>query len=223
VAGIVSDKEHAQVAAVRKVFPGVHISIARPTFRTSRKTIGAGLAELAKGVEKVAKEASDLKKALESSKDKTHPQERESSENFAKQSGSSARLGCKPNLGKFPRSVHRVSDLIARVQPSSAFSAQWRRATDGFLARQCAIDRRSRNRKDFRQITYRVISGIVHSAQLSLLFFGELGLFAPQLPLARAMAIPSRVRRRIKSPSNSAKVARMLKNILPIGPSGHRC
>jgi hypothetical protein len=78
VAGIVSDKEHAQVAAVRKVFPGVpHQYCQTHFFGHLVKPLEPELAELAKGVEKVAKEASDLKKALESSKDKTHPQERE--------------------------------------------------------------------------------------------------------------------------------------------------
>src|ERR1700758_60491 len=43
------------------------------------------------------------------------------------------------------------------------------------------------------------------------------GCLPCSLPLARATAMPSRVRIRSRSTSNSAKVARMLKNILPIG------
>ena len=39
-------------------------------------------------------------------------------------------------------------------------------------------------------------------------------------PFARATAIPSRVRMRIRSLSNAANVARMLKNIFPIGSVG---
>ena len=48
----------------------------------------------------------------------------------------------------------------------------------------------------------------------------SLGAFPLSLPLAQAIAIPSRVRIRSKSTSNSANVARMSKNILPIGSAG---
>ena len=48
----------------------------------------------------------------------------------------------------------------------------------------------------------------------------NLGALPLSLPFARAIAIPSRVRIRKRSTSNSAKVARMLKNILPIGSVG---
>src|SRR5262249_4781094 len=71
--------------------------------------------------------------------------------------------------------------------------------------------------EELRQITDRVLAGVVHLPQLFLLFVRELGSLALQLPLG---AMPSRVRRRIKSASNSAKVARMLKNIFPIGSAG---
>jgi hypothetical protein len=47
-----------------------------------------------------------------------------------------------------------------------------------------------------------------------------LGALPLSLPLARAIAIPSRVPIRSKSTSNSAKVARMLTNIVPIGSVG---
>jgi len=45
----------------------------------------------------------------------------------------------------------------------------------------------------------------------------RLGFLPRSLPLARATAMPSRVRIRSRSTSNSPKVARMLKNTLPIG------
>ena len=45
----------------------------------------------------------------------------------------------------------------------------------------------------------------------------RLGRLPRNLPLTWAMAIPSRVRIRTGSASNSAKAARMLKNILVIG------
>src|SRR6476620_11148464 len=48
----------------------------------------------------------------------------------------------------------------------------------------------------------------------------SLGCLPLSLPRARATAMPSRVRSRIRSASNSAKVARMLKNIFPIGSAG---
>jgi len=51
-------------------------------------------------------------------------------------------------------------------------------------------------------------------------FSDSFGCLLRSLPLARALAIPSRVRFRIRPASNSAKVARMLKNILPIASSG---
>jgi len=51
-------------------------------------------------------------------------------------------------------------------------------------------------------------------------FSESLGCLPRSLPRARAIAMPSRVRRRIRSASNSANVARMLKNIFPIGSAG---
>lgn len=48
----------------------------------------------------------------------------------------------------------------------------------------------------------------------------SLGCFPRSRPFARAIFMPSRVRRRIRSASNSANVARMLKNILPMGSAG---
>ena len=61
----------------------------------------------------------------------------------------------------------------------------------------------------------------VHAAEFPLLTVGQFGLLAAQfLPLARAMAIPSRVRMRMRPASNSAKVARILKNIFPMGSPG---
>ena len=59
----------------------------------------------------------------------------------------------------------------------------------------------------------------MHAAEFPLLFFRQFGLFAAQFSLGAGMAMPSRVRIRMRSVSNPAKVARMLKNIFPIGPA----
>ena len=48
----------------------------------------------------------------------------------------------------------------------------------------------------------------------------SLGCLPRNFPLARAMAMPSWVRMRMRSASNSAKVARILKNIFPMGSPG---
>ena len=45
----------------------------------------------------------------------------------------------------------------------------------------------------------------------------SLGCLPRNFPLARVMAMPSRVRMRMRSAANSAKVARILKNIFPHG------
>ena len=60
----------------------------------------------------------------------------------------------------------------------------------------------------------------MHAAEFPLLSVGQFGLLAAQFPPTRAIAIPSRVRMRMRSASNSAKVARILKNIFPIGSPG---
>ena len=60
----------------------------------------------------------------------------------------------------------------------------------------------------------------MQAAELPLLSVDSLGCLPRNFPLARAMAIPSRVRMRMRSASNSAKVARILKNIFPVGSPG---
>jgi len=60
----------------------------------------------------------------------------------------------------------------------------------------------------------------VHADQLGLRAGGELGLFAFELPRARAVAMLSRVRILSRSASNSANTASMLKNILDMGSAG---
>ncbi len=50
----------------------------------------------------------------------------------------------------------------------------------------------------------------------------SLGCLPRNFPLARAMAMPSRVRMRMRPASNSAKVARILKNLFPIGSPKRR-
>ena len=60
----------------------------------------------------------------------------------------------------------------------------------------------------------------MHTAEFPLLSVGQFGLLAAQFSLARTMAMPSRVLKRMRSASNSAKVARVLKNIFPMGSPG---
>ena len=60
----------------------------------------------------------------------------------------------------------------------------------------------------------------MHAAEFPLLSVGTLGCLPRNFPLARAMAMPSRVRKRMRPALNSAKVARILKNIFPIGSPG---
>ena len=60
----------------------------------------------------------------------------------------------------------------------------------------------------------------MHAAEFPLLSVGQFGLLAAQFPLARVIAIPSRMRMRMRSASNSAKVLRILKNIFPIESPG---
>ena len=74
--------------------------------------------------------------------------------------------------------------------------------------------------KKLGEVADGILAGGVHAAEFPLLPVGQFGLLAAQFPLARAMAMPSRVLMRTRSASNSAKVARMLKNILPIGSVG---
>lgn len=76
------------------------------------------------------------------------------------------------------------------------------------------------NRKQLGQIANGMVAVVMQTTQLLLLSDGELGLLAPEFSLRSRDAMPSRVRRRIRSASNSAKVAMMLKNILPIGSTG---
>ena len=60
----------------------------------------------------------------------------------------------------------------------------------------------------------------MHAAEFPLLSVGQFGLLAAQFPPGGAMAMPSRVRKRMRSASNSAKVARILKNSFPMGSPG---
>ena len=56
----------------------------------------------------------------------------------------------------------------------------------------------------------------MHAAEFPLLSVGQFGLLAAQFPPARVIAISSWVRMWMKSTSNLAEVARILKNIFPI-------
>ena len=60
----------------------------------------------------------------------------------------------------------------------------------------------------------------MHAAELPLLSMDSLGCLPRNFPLVRAMAMPSPVPMRMRSASNSAKVARILQNIFPIGSPG---
>jgi hypothetical protein len=65
-----------------------------------------------------------------------------------------------------------------------------------------------------------VFAGGVQLHRMGLLPAGEFELLPRSLPFDMAIAMPSRVRSRSRSTSNSANVAKMLKNILPIGSDG---
>src|SRR3981081_1703800 len=83
-----------------------------------------------------------------------------------------------------------------------------------------AVDGGAADREQFGELSDRVISRVDKLRTWTRWRGLSLGCLPLSLPLARAIAIPSRVRIRSRSTSNSANVARMLKNILPIGSVG---
>jgi hypothetical protein len=87
-------------------------------------------------------------------------------------------------------------------------------------SRDLAVHGGAANREQFRELGDRVLASPVEFEQHRPLVGLSLGALPLSLPLARAIAIPSRVRIRNRSTSNSAKVARMLKKHLPIGSFG---
>jgi hypothetical protein len=75
--------------------------------------------------------------------------------------------------------------------------------------------------KDFEKPTVKQHLAAIRMRRNSLCCLSDsFGDLPRNFPLAWAIAMPSRVRRRIRSASNSANVARMLRNILPIGSAG---
>ncbi len=81
------------------------------------------------------------------------------------------------------------------------------------LSSEFSIDGRGPNGEQLRELGDRVLPGFVELEQQARwggLSFGGLPL---SFPFARAIAIPSRVRIRSKSTSNSANIARILKTL----------
>ena len=83
-----------------------------------------------------------------------------------------------------------------------------------------AVDGRAAHREQLGELDDGVLPGADEVLDVDALAALSLGGLPLSLPLAQAIAIPSRVRIRNRSTSNSANVARMLKNILPIGSAG---
>jgi hypothetical protein len=77
------------------------------------------------------------------------------------------------------------------------------------------VGRETENSSSRSVMVYSPVSCIRFSSRCC---FGDIFCCRPlSMPWALATAIPSRVRIRIRSTSNSANVAKMLKNIFPIG------
>jgi hypothetical protein len=126
------------------------------------------------------------------------------------------------------RRAARLSGTLAARGDSSRLTAapaalNWHgsaNARGGVLGRRScdlAVDGGAADGEQLRELSNRMLSGPVEFEQDRALGGAELWCFAFESPLARAIAIPSRVRIRNRSTSNSANVARMLKKHLPIG------
>jgi hypothetical protein len=83
-----------------------------------------------------------------------------------------------------------------------------------------AVDGRAAHREQLGQLGDRVVAGPGQTQDVDALASAELGLLAFERAVGTNDAIPSRVGIRNKSTSNSANIARMLKNIFPIGSVG---
>jgi hypothetical protein len=83
-----------------------------------------------------------------------------------------------------------------------------------------AVDRGPTDGEQFRKLSDRVLAAPWSLSKTTRWVGLSLDALPLSLPLARAIAIPSRVRIRNRSTSNSAKVARILKKHLPIGSLG---
>ena len=88
------------------------------------------------------------------------------------------------------------------------------------MALKGAVDRGARDREDVGEVADAVVAGVVHAPQLAGLSGGEFRFLAAELALGAGDGHPLAGRMRIRSLSNSAKVARMLKNIFPMGSFG---
>lgn len=84
------------------------------------------------------------------------------------------------------------------------------------IAFQGSVDRRTGDGEYLGEVSGGVLVGAVLAHEFALLLAESFGCSPQSLPLARATTIPSRVRMRSRSTSNSVKVARMLKNIWPM-------
>ena len=90
----------------------------------------------------------------------------------------------------------------------------------GLHPAQSTVDGRSRHEEDLGEIADRVFSRALHSPGLFPLLFHGFRLFPLSFFVAFAIAMPSLVRILMRSSSNSAKVATMLKDFFPIGSEG---
>jgi hypothetical protein len=88
------------------------------------------------------------------------------------------------------------------------------------LARDLAVHGGAANGEQLAQLSNRMFASSVELEQDRPLGRAELGRLPLSRPFALATAVPSRVRIRSRSTSNSANVARMLKKHLPIGSLG---
>ena len=120
------------------------------------------------------------------------------------------------------RSTWLIHDGVAVLLPAQKQRLEFRAwsGCGGAVAFEDPVHGGSGDGEQLGEVGLGVLAGVVHPYQLALLPGGVLRLLAAQLALRAGDGIPSRVRSRSRSTSNSAKVARMLKNILPGGSVG---
>lgn len=87
-------------------------------------------------------------------------------------------------------------------------------------AAQLAVDGGAGDVEQLGQLGLGVLTGGVQRQQVLALRGRELGLLAFELPLDQAMAMPSRVRRRMRSASNSATMPSTLNSNRPTASLG---
>ncbi|GEM_PF-1932162 len=87
-------------------------------------------------------------------------------------------------------------------------------------ASEVSLNRRARNREQLTQVADRIFAASMHAEQFILLFVRKLWLLALQFPLSAGDRHPLARPQSNKVSLKFCKVARMLKNILPIGSLG---